>query len=27
MSNGELFDYIQASNKNFPEKLAKYYFK
>ena len=27
MNNGELFDYIQASNKKFPEKLAKYYFK
>lgn len=27
MNNGELFDYIQASNKNFPERLAKYYFK
>lgn len=27
MKNGELFDYVYASDKKFPRKLARYYFK
>ena len=27
MPNGEIFDYIQAANRKFPESLARYYFR